>query len=104
MLEWKYNDNAADDNDDDEGDDDDDDQNNDSNIIIPISMMTRDELIQEENMLLQMAHTPIPINSAIDVDPMNKNDHQSTTIRDVLCQEWGQPHYAGLQIQFQFQK
>ena len=85
VLEWKYDDVSVDDNDVDTDDD---------NNIIPISMMTHEELIQEENLLLQMANTPIPTSS------MNDMKTNCTTLRDTLCQEWGESQYMQMQLKF----
>ena len=98
VLEWKYdsvcaqNDDVVDDNHQIDSENDDD--------IIPIAMMTRDELIQEENLLLQMANTPIPSDSTTVVKTTNNMSNSTTgSIRQVLCQEWGESKYIQLQSQ-----
>jgi hypothetical protein len=91
VLEWKYDDVPVHDNDDESRIEND-------NTIIPISMMTRDELIQEENLLLQMASTPIPCSSTVPSSGVER-----ANVRYVLCQEWGESQYTQVQSQLQSQ-
>jgi hypothetical protein len=98
-FEWKYVDIPLHDDDD---DDDEDSRDGNDNNHIPISTMTREELIQEENTLLQMANTPIPCSSsATDVTMKNGCGVNSTTIRHILCEEWGESKYLLVQSQLQ---
>jgi hypothetical protein len=99
VLEWKYDDVCVDD--DDVENEDINRIENDSNII-PISMMTHEELIQEEELLLQMANTPIPTssNDTIILHAMNIHDKNNNTMQDALRQGWGESQYIQMQLKF----
>ena len=103
VLEWTYNDISI--SIDDSGDKYDDHNNHaeKDNHVIPISMMTHDELVEEETLLLQMADTPIPCHGSTDtyavtavipeVGATHRVRHR-TALQNVLCQEWGESNYA----------
>jgi hypothetical protein len=75
-----------------------------TNVVnIPLSM-TREELMEEESMLLQMANTPIPTASQSSQiksqSSNNRNDSVSHTLRFALCQEWDETEYQRLNHKF----